>query len=260
MLPLTQRADFAQVAARRGILSSNAMVDLYSQLYADETLEGDVAARAALLRDAYVADTPAARIDAMRNFWGEDGDYAAKVTTAYAAARISPSEDHAPLAGNLIASMLSAGLDRDAAAWRGTMADGSLGWALIAVGVPGLNEADTGAVDTFIGNDDSSGSRAAGFLVAGLAGLDRISESSRDGFADDLGFDLTRQTRWTRAIDRAAQVNNPALVAMLAGLGMQGEDWSKMTPLHLYHIVSALRRVGLEAEARMIAAEAVARA
>jgi hypothetical protein len=33
-----------------------------------------------------------------------------------------------------------------------------------------------------------------------------------------------------------------------------------MTARHLYHIVSALRRVGLEAEARMIAAEAVARA
>jgi hypothetical protein len=32
-----------------------------------------------------------------------------------------------------------------------------------------------------------------------------------------------------------------------------------MTPLHLYHLTSALRRVGLEAEARMIAAEAVAR-
>jgi hypothetical protein len=32
-----------------------------------------------------------------------------------------------------------------------------------------------------------------------------------------------------------------------------------MTALHLYHIVSALRRVGLDGEARMIAAEAVAR-
>jgi hypothetical protein len=32
-----------------------------------------------------------------------------------------------------------------------------------------------------------------------------------------------------------------------------------MTPMHLYHIVSALRLVGLDAEARMIAAEAVAR-
>jgi hypothetical protein len=32
-----------------------------------------------------------------------------------------------------------------------------------------------------------------------------------------------------------------------------------MTPRHLYYIVSALNRVGLDAEARMIAAEAVAR-
>jgi hypothetical protein len=41
---------------------------------------------------------------------------------------------------------------------------------------------------------------------------------------------------------------------------MQGSSWEKMTPRYLYNIVSALRQVGLEAEARMIAAEAVARA
>jgi hypothetical protein len=46
---------------------------------------------------------------------------------------------------------------------------------------------------------------------------------------------------------------------MLAGYGMQGASWRRMTPMHLYHIISALRQVGLEAEARMIAAEAVAR-
>jgi len=43
------------------------------------------------------------------------------------------------------------------------------------------------------------------------------------------------------------------------GLGMQGDDWNRMTPRHLYHIVSALRQSGMEAEARMIAAEAIAR-
>ena len=57
--------------------------------------------------------------------------------------------------------------------------------------------------------------------------------------------------------DRA---DNPALVALLAGLGMQGESWQRMTALHLYHIVRALDAVGMNAEARMIAAEAVARA
>ena len=55
-------------------------------------------------------------------------------------------------------------------------------------------------------------------------------------------------------------MDNRALVVLLAGLGMQGESWQQMTPLHLFHITSALRLVGLEAEARMIAAEAVARA
>jgi hypothetical protein len=60
-------------------------------------------------------------------------------------------------------------------------------------------------------------------------------------------------------IARAAQQDRQAMVAMLAGLGMQGTGWDRMTPRYLYHIVSALRRIGLESEARMIAAEAVAR-
>ena len=62
-----------------------------------------------------------------------------------------------------------------------------------------------------------------------------------------------------RAIDAAAAVDNQALVVFLAGLGMQGTGWDRMTPRHLFHIVSALNKVGLSAEARMIAAEAVAR-
>ena len=41
---------------------------------------------------------------------------------------------------------------------------------------------------------------------------------------------------------------------------MQGSSWEQMTGRQLYHIVSALNRVGMSAEARMIAAEAVARA
>ena len=82
---------------------------------------------------------------------------------------------------------------------------------------------------------------------------------TQEQFAARLGVDLDRQTHWTRLIDQAAAVNNQALVAVLAGLGMQGSGWDKMTALHLYHIVGALNRVGLGAEARMIAAEAVAR-
>jgi hypothetical protein len=58
---------------------------------------------------------------------------------------------------------------------------------------------------------------------------------------------------------QAGEYGNPALVALLAGLGMQGDGWERMTPRHLYHIVRSLDRAGLSAEARMIAAEAVAR-
>jgi hypothetical protein len=40
---------------------------------------------------------------------------------------------------------------------------------------------------------------------------------------------------------------------------MQTADWNRLPPFHLYHIVAALHRVGLDPEARMIAAEAMMR-
>lgn len=259
MLPLAMREVAAQRAALKGVVSASAMVDLYSQIHADTSISGEAGERAAFLRQAYVADDAGARINAMQQLWGTDRNYAGSVTTAYAAARIPASEDYAAYSGGLIASMLTAGLDRDAAAWQGMMARGSLGWALLSVGIPGAGNADQDGLDSFADNDDSADKRASAFLVAGLAGLNRISSSDRASFESRLDMDLGRETRWSRVIDRAAEVNNGALVALLVGLGMQGEDWSQMTPLHLYHITSALRRVGMEAEARMIAAEALAR-
>jgi hypothetical protein len=264
MLPAAQRTAFAGRAAREGILSSQALVDLYSAVYAD-TAEGEARTHAAALREAYVAADPTTRIAAMQRLWdagnaigGGDG-YGARVLTAYAAARIPADAAQADAAGALIASMLAAGLDRDALAWREVVDEGSLGWALIVLSASRSNGVGQGAVNSFISDDDSEASRKSAFLVAGLAGLGRLDEGDAAALADDLGFDLARQTRWSRAIARAAQVNNPTLVALLAGLGMQGESWEQMTPLHLYHITAALTRVGLEAEARMIAAEAVAR-
>ena len=62
------------------------------------------------------------------------------------------------------------------------------------------------------------------------------------------------------AIAAAAAEGNDGLVTLLVGMGMQGNDWSAMTPRQLYHVVAALRTVGRQAEARMIAAEAVSRA
>ncbi|MCA1662181.1 MAG: hypothetical protein LC648_08535 [Novosphingobium sp.] len=263
MLPLADRAAAADFAAARGILSSAAMVDLWSQIHGDDEVEGEWRGRAEVLRQAYVAADPAARLAAMRELWGDGADpvqaYSRRVLTAYAAARMPVSADFAEASADLVAAMLAAGLDRNAARWSSEIDEGSPAWALLAVGVPGSGQIDPGGVRAFADDDASEAARKSRFLLAGLYGLGRIDRDAAGGIAGDLGVDLTRQTRWTRAIRAAADSGNATLVALLAGAGMQGESWDKMTALHLYHIVSALRRVGLEPEARMIAAEAVAR-
>ena len=265
MLPAAARAPFAGRAAREGIMSADAMVDLYSEIHADTAANGDAKTHASALREAYLATDPAARIAAMQRLWadgaklgGGDG-YGTRVLTAYAAARIPATAENAGAAGDLIAAMLAAGLDRNAGRWANVVEEGSLGWALIALATGNAAAVGQGPVETFMGDDASEGQRKSAFLVAGLAGIGRLSEGDAGALAGDLGFDLARKTRWTTAIARAAEVGNPALVALLAGLGMQGNSWSQMTPLHLYHITAALTRVGMVAEARMIAAEAVAR-
>ena len=264
MLPLADRAHAADYAAGRGILSSAALVDLWSQIYGDDDVQGDWKGQSAKLRQAYVATEPSARLAAMESLWGDHSDpqlfYSRHVLTAYAAARMPASADFADKSGDLIASMLSAGLDRNAAQWLPVVKEGSQGWALVVVGTPGTGQVGGGALSSFHDDDPSKDGARSKMLLAGLYGLGRVDSGVAANFAGNLGVDLNRQTRWTRAIQAAAQSDNPALVALLAGVGMQGESWTQMTPLALYHIVAALRRVGLEPEARMIAAEAVARA
>lgn len=259
MLPLDLRAQGADRAAREGILSASAMVTLYSQIYADNRIEGDAAERAVTLRNAYVASAAADRLAAMQSIWGEGDDYGRYVLTAYAAARFAPSESFADAAGPLIASMLTAGLERDALAWSGIVEPESDAGIMLGLARPERIVLSREAVDGFIDDDGSDDYRRSAFMLASLAGLGRIAQDDLADFSDRIEVDLARQNAWTRTIEQAAQLNNPTLVALLAGLGMQGESWEAMTPLHLYHIVSALNRVGLSAEARMIAAEAIAR-
>jgi hypothetical protein len=79
------------------------MVDLYSQIYSNDDVTGGPAERALLLRDAYVASTPADRLKAMKSLWDGGADanqrYARQVLTAYAAARLPVSGDLAGDAG-----------------------------------------------------------------------------------------------------------------------------------------------------------------
>lgn len=259
--PLLRRVAAADAAARDGILSSAAMIDLYSQLWSDADTDSGDKRDARQLREAYVASDPKARMSAMQSLWGgTTPEYGRQVLTAYAAARLPVDKDLADKAAPIIASMLSAGLDRNAMRWAGLVDEGSQGWALLALAQPNRQgSVPSSAVDTFVGNDKSGDQRKSRFLLAGLAGLGRLDAGDVRSFSGRLGIDLDRPTRWSQAIDMAGQYRNPALVALLAGLGMQGSGWDKMTARHLFHIVRALDQAGLGAEARMIAAEAVAR-
>ena len=262
MVGLEDRIVAADRAGQAGVLSSAAMVDLYSQVFESDDISGDWADRASQLRDAYVAETPEARLAAMKGLW-DSADasqrYSRQVLTAYSAARMPASNAFAADAGPLIAAMLAAGLDANALRWASAVQEGSEGWALLALANPNGGAVSASALDDFHGDDSSEGKRKSAFLLAGLMGLGRVQGDAAKAFAGKLEIDLGRQTKWTQLVDQAAKVDNQALVCLLVGLGMQGNGWDKMTPRYLYHIVSALNQVGLGAEARMIAAEAVAR-
>jgi len=258
MVPLDARTDAAQTAASLGVFSHASLVEIYS-LLADQTDPADLdETMGGRLRRAYSGSVDD-RMKAMTGLWDDKdpagGRYARLILTATAAARIAPSADRSERAGDLVASMISAGLDSPAAAWGGVVGamgdDGDRAWSILAVGAP------AGAVDTATrrvqGFVDRSGGQRGRLLVAALAGLGRLADPAA------MGVDPLPRSRWSHMIQAAARSNQPGTVALLAATGMQTADWRGVPPEHLYQIVAALRRVGLEYEARMIAAEAMSR-
>lgn len=259
---LASRMRAAPVAAAMGVLSNRALVDIYSIAYEDPDAPSEIRARGELLQTAYTGDGNAAKVAAMTDIWDSGSDaharQAAMVLTARAAALIAPSEDHAGQADRLVASMLTAGFDRQAVRWASIVEDGSLGWGLLACAAPAWNGAvSEGELEDFQGNDDSAGYRKSKFLLAGLAGLGRVGAGTISGFSETLGISVRKQSTWSRAIGAAADRGESGTVVLLAAAALQGDGWQDVPPHHLYHIVRALRQVGLDGEARMIAAEAV---
>lgn len=259
------RAKYAPGAAALGVLSNRDMVDLYAQVLEDQEAPDALRARADGLGSAYTASGDGAKVAAMKAIWSATPNgieyQGALVMTARAAALIAPNADHADEADALIASMMTAGLDRSAARWANIVSGGSLGWALLALGSPGTGAvADYGDLDDFYGNDDSENAHKSALLLAGLAGLGRVESDAQSEFAGDLKINVSQQTAWSKAITAAAERGEQGTVALMAIAGMQAPSWSLVPAHHLYYITRSLRQVGLEAEARMIAAEAVTRA
>jgi hypothetical protein len=264
MVPLDQRLDAASDAAVLGVFSSRSLVEAYSLSY-DETdpadLSGSVAAR---LRSAWVEGSTNARLAAMNALWREQGDsrarYGRLILTAGAAARIEPSSDRAASATDLVASMLAAGFDTDASRWGRIIEDANdqRGWALLAVGAPRAVDVGADRIQSFIDDDSSAGKLRSKLLVAALAGLGRIDRASAGRLGAAAGLSVPND-RWSAAIDEAARAGEAGTVALLAATGMQVDTWDGVPPAYLFRIVRDLKAVGLEFEARMIAAEAIAR-
>jgi hypothetical protein len=242
------------------------MVEMHS-LVLDRTDTAEAAGTVgARLRSAWTGGDAGERLEAMRVLWreaeGAHERHARLILTAGAAARIPVSADYSGDAANLIASMLTAGLDRAAARWSAIVEDSGddRAWALLAVAAPrpsvGLG---AGRIEDFI-EADQAGRRRSQMLVAALAGLGRLDEGDASRLASSVSLALGGEGgRWARAIDRAAREGETGTVALLAATGMQSGGWQGVPPAQLFRIVRALRTVGLDHEARMIAAEAMAR-
>lgn len=267
MVPLEQRIQAASVAAALGVFSSHSLGEVHA-LVLDGTdvaeTGGTIGAR---LRTAWVGDTVGDRLTALRTLWTEPTDardrYARLILSAGAAARIPAAADYASDSPNLVSAMLSAGMDSAASRWTAIIdsSGDDRAWAMLALASPRQSEAlDTGRVATFIENDDSTEKHRSQLLVGALVGLGRISDAEGQQLASAAGLEIGAGDLWTETIDRAARERRPGTVALLAGLAMQTPDWSGVPPRYFFRIVRALRAVGLDYEARMIAAEAIARA
>jgi hypothetical protein len=268
MIPLERRLDAAAVAASLGVFSSRSLVEIHSLMLDATDIAEQEGTAGARLRTAWTHRDQGERVEALRALWeageggGEHARHARLILTSGAAARIAPAEAFRENVANLVASMLAGGHDREAARWGGLVEESGnqRAWALLAVGSPQpVVDTSSSRVGSFVDADESGDRRRSQLLVAALAGLGRLSEGEVSGLASALDLRLGGDDAWSAAIDRAARDREPGTVALLAAVGMQTGGWAGVPPQNLFRSLRALRAVGLDYEARMIAAEAMAR-
>lgn len=270
MFPAADRIESARVAARLGVLSNQALVDLYAQAY-DATDPDELASTDAWqLRLAYIGKELDDRMSAMRSLWTKSDSPDDRATTAVLLARaarlVTPSDDIADEGPMLVASLLAGGFDREAARWApfiDSMDDGPAdqSWAMLALGNPtvaGLT-IDEGRVEDFASRDESEDKHRTALLIAGLAGLGRIDTATANRLSSEYELGLGASTTWTRMMMGAGRRRQVATVLALGATGLQGGRIDRIQPLYLFHTVLALRATGQEYLARMVAAEALAR-
>jgi hypothetical protein len=268
MISAQDRLPSAMVAAGLGVFSSQTLIDLYSAIY-DSTDPGDLGdSDAWQLRQAFVGKDPETRLAAIRKLLatGRDGPQkeGARALVARAATLVEPDAKLAKDAPELISAILAGGYDQAAARWipavnRMDDADSDRCWAMLALGAPNIGDVGAGRIGAFIRRDKSADRVRSGLLVAGLAGLGRISADTANSLNRRYGLGLGHVTSWTKSIDTAAAKGQGGTVLVLTGTGLQTPSFDRVPAAHLYHAISGLQRTGLGFTARMIAAEALSR-
>jgi len=268
LLTPQQRLPSAMVAAGLGVFSSQTLVDLYSAIY-DSTDPSDLSdSDSWQLRQAFVGKDPDTRLTAIRKLLasGKDGlqKEAARALVARAATLVEPDAKLAKDAPDLISAMLAGGYDQAAARWipavnRMDSEDSDRCWAMLALAAPNIADVGTSRINSFIRRDKSHDHVRSALLVAGLAGLGRISTDTANSINQRYGLGLGHITSWTKMIDAAAARGQGGTVLVLTGTGFQTPQFDRVPSSHVYHAVSALSRTGLGFTARMIAAEALSR-
>lgn len=259
----------ARTAAVIGVFSNQSLVTMYSALMPEMDPDDVPGSPTGNLRAAYVREDVDERLGAMRALWAETGGrddrYAGLILAARAATLIPPQASQAADVNELVAAMMTAGLDLQAMRWaeivedEGSSADEA--WALLAVGAPeAVVEIDYGRLDDYVDRAGEDGRHRARLLAAALAGLGRLSEGEIEDADEDLQLGLAGENVWTQQLEGAARERRIGMVALLSAIGMQSRTWRGVPANHLYHVVRAFRLAGREPEARMIAAEAVTRA
>lgn len=131
-------------------------------------------------------------------------------------------------------------------------------WAMLALASP-TPSIDGAELENFLDEDDSTDRQRSALLVAGLAGLGKIGAQEAGRISAKYVLGLGRRNVWTETIDGASQRRQAGTVAVLSAVGLQAQDFNSVPGVHIFHLVTALRRNGLDFYARMIAAEALAR-
>ena len=182
----------AQIAAGLGVFSSQSLIDLIRRSTMRPIPTTCRKRDAWQVRQAFVGRDLDARLAAMRRIWGAVAGQLPAQARAGVLGRAATLVDaerrtRRPMRPNLIASMLAAGYDREAARWAGAV--GQMDDEMpIALGDARARRArrrrgrpSVGRINAFIGRDNSEGKKRSALLVAGLAGLGRIDEEPPAG-------------------------------------------------------------------------------